>query len=90
MILNASIPEKVEAIHQRVKQDGRKANSSPSVDAYEFCGIRSMMTDAGYSHKIVSESLNVWAEHGSGLHGFMRGDEAALNNLLTQLGIAAQ
>lgn len=89
MILNESIPNQLDAIKRRVQQDGRPIDQGPE-GGWEFCGIKAMIADGGYSVKIVTEKLSVWGEHGSGRSGFMRGTPLDLRDLLTQLGIAPQ
>jgi hypothetical protein len=89
MILNESIAKKVEAIHHFVKNEGTLTPGS-LVDRWEFKGVRTISTDGGYGIQIGTDIVSVWADLGCNQTGFFRGTEIELDNLLLELGIAAQ
>jgi len=91
VIINANLHSKVDAIVSRVRQLGQ--HSRPvlsSTDTWEYCGIRVMVSDGGYSQKLVTDKVNVWVEHGSGNSGWSLGGPQQIDRLLYELGIAAQ
>lgn len=87
MVLNADIGPKVQAIHNKVKADGALIKSG-SADVYELGGVKSMISDGGYSIQLVTEDLIVWSEYGSGKSDFVRGSLYDLNMLVEELEIA--
>lgn len=98
MIINASVQTKVEAIHRRIKYD--PLARSDGRDSWELCGVTVRTMDEGYSHGVSTDNVKVVAgesmvfseEDKRFVPGarFFKGDVTAINNLLYELGIAAQ
>jgi len=87
MDLNASIPEKVEAVFRRVRQDGTPLETAGE-GRWEYQGIEASMSDGGYGQRIYTEELSVWVQHGNKpIYGVMHGDLEELDNLLVYLGL---
>lgn len=83
-----SIPEKLDAIKRKVQVEGQAIQQGPE-GGWEANGVKAMIADGGYSVHVVSDAVSVWGEHGSGRSGFFRGDEAALDALMAQMGVKA-
>ncbi len=91
MVPDAGIAAKVEAIHRFIKREGSLvAKPSPSVDSWEYKGVRSSMTDGGYGLRISADKVNVWADLGCNMTGFYIGGESELDSLMIELGIELQ
>ncbi len=86
--MTQSIPAKLDAIKRKIQKDGQAIQQGPE-GGWEANGVKAMIADGGYSVAVVTEQLSVWGEHGSGRSGFFRGDEAALDTLMAQLGVEA-
>lgn len=88
MIINATVGEKLISVFNRAKQIGTVKTMPLGVvgTTWEYCGI--LTSNENGICTVVTDKFGAQA---NGLdHGFWRGQERDLNNLLYELGIAAQ
>lgn len=81
-----NIPSKLDRIKQKIQKEGVSINQGPE-GGWELNGVKAMIADGGYSVHVVTDSVSVWGEHGSGLSGYFRGGDKDLAALLKQMGL---